>query len=378
MTPPRADILVIGGGPAGATAAMALAERGARVVLAEAAAGPRDRVCGEFLSSEAVPDLRRLGIGDEILARRPAQITAARFTAPAGQELLVNLPGPALGISRRLLDEALLRQAMRRGVTVLRGTRFVAPLFDRSGATRGAMLRCGRDLLHRRAGLLIGADGRASPVARSLGLDLPRRRPGRCAIKAHFLPGRGMADLHRQVEIHLFEGGYVGMQRVECGRVNVSAVIAAGLARRLGGGAMAVLLKAAGHNRVAAARLADATPAGPAVSLHPLDRRRAAVCGDGFLLAGDAARVVPPFAGEGISMAIRSGLLCADAAEGALSGYAPREYERSRRQALEPARRASRVLEPLLYRPGLAGPLLGLLGNAPSLAQALVRATRIG
>ena len=380
--PRNVDVLVVGGGPAGAAAAAELAARGWSVLLAEAAPGPRDRVCGEFVSGEAVSMLAQLGALRDLEQAAVPQISRARFTAPGGHELIFRLPeeSPApLGIRRRRLDEALLQAAARRGVDLLRGARFRGALRDAAGAVRGGILATADGPLEVRSRLLIGADGRASAVARSLGLDLPVRAPDRCAIKVHVRPGPGMAGLERQVEIHLFAGGYVGMQPVDGGLVNVSAVLTTSLARALGGGALRILLEAAARSDAARARLEGIDPAARPLALFPLDRRRTAVQGPGFLLAGDAAAVVPPFAGDGISAALRSGILTAEAADEAW-GDSPKPlcaaaYRRGRRRALAPSRRLSRLLEKLVHRPALAGPLLEVLG--PRTARALTRATRI-
>ena len=109
-----------------------------------------------------------------------------------------------------------------------------------------------------------------------------------------------------------------------------------------------------------------------------MDRRRSALEGPGFLLAGDAAAVVPPFAGDGISAALHSGRLAARAAHEALAGANPRTdlYRRRRRRTLDPARHLGRVLEQVIHRPALAGPLFSILG--PRTGRALARATRIG
>ena len=382
------DVLVVGGGPAGSAAAGELAARGHRVLLAEASRGPRHRVCGEFLSAEALPLLEQLGALPAAWVAAPALLERAVFTTPSGRKLEVKLPelpsgaSGALGLSRRLLDETLLKAAALRGVQVLRNTRFVALRRDACGTAAGATLRTAEGTLAVDAALVIGADGRNSAVARDAGLDRPARGNLHCAIKVHFDAGAGFDGLERRVEIHLFPGGYVGMQPVEGGRINVSAVIEAGLARRLGGGSLAILMRAASGNPAARLRLREARPAGAPVSLYPLERRRWASLSDGLLLVGDAAEVVPPFSGDGIAAALYSGILAArtahtaletsDVTAGGLSGY--REW---RRRQLAPPLAVSGLLEHLLYRPTLAGALLPVLQRTPAVPQFLLRSTRL-
>ncbi len=381
------DVLVVGGGPAGSAAAGELAARGHRVILVEASRGPRDRVCGEFISAEALPLLQQLGALSAAGKAAPALLERAVFTTPSGRELEVKLPDPtgaggALGLSRRALDETLLRRAELRGVQVLHGTRFVALRRDACGTAAGATLQAAEGTLMVDAGLVIGADGRSSAVARDAGLDRPARGNLHCAIKAHFDAGTGFDGLERRVEIHLFPGGYVGMQPVEDDRINVSAVIESRLARRLGGGSLAILMRAASGNPAARLRLREARLAGAPVSLYPLERRRRASLSDGLLLVGDAAQVVPPFSGDGIAAALYSGILAARTAHAALetgdvtaSGLSCYRVRRRRHMASPMA--VSGLLERLLYRPTLAGALLPVLQRTPAVPQFLLRSTRL-
>ena len=110
--------VIIGGGPAGATAAILLARAGRAVTLIERNASPTDKVCGDFLSAEAIEAIAALGV--DIAALAPSQITNVRLVH--GQRTATaRLPFLALGLTRRALDEALLRQAELSGAMVLRG-----------------------------------------------------------------------------------------------------------------------------------------------------------------------------------------------------------------------------------------------------------------
>src|SRR3984957_6526816 len=113
-----AEILVAGGGLAGAAAAVALAQAGREVLLLEREAEAKDKVCGEFLSGEAVAALERLGLdvvglGGEVIAH--VRLWRGRRGVEAA------LPFRGVGLSRRVLDEALLARAAERGVQVQRG-----------------------------------------------------------------------------------------------------------------------------------------------------------------------------------------------------------------------------------------------------------------
>jgi len=114
------DAVVIGGGPAGAALATRLARAGRKVVLVEREAGPTDKVCGEFLSREAGLYLASLGLDLPALGAVP--IDAVRLCA-GGHVAAVPLPFAATSLSRRVLDEALLRRAASAGAMIRRGVK---------------------------------------------------------------------------------------------------------------------------------------------------------------------------------------------------------------------------------------------------------------
>src|ERR1700687_1929498 len=118
----RYDVAVVGGGPAGCSAAIHLALRGARVVLLEARAYPHDKLCGEFLSPECAGLLDQQGLTPALSGLGPALIETVCLSAPDGTTWESRLPGPALGVTRRALDQALAQRAAALGVEVRAGT----------------------------------------------------------------------------------------------------------------------------------------------------------------------------------------------------------------------------------------------------------------
>src|SRR6266496_2503742 len=110
------DVIIAGGGPAGSSAAIHLATRGARVLLAEQKKFPRAKLCGEFISPECANHFEQLGVADQIFAARPTNLTETVFYSRRGKSVSVpsawfGASGVALGLSRAEMDQRLLRRA---------------------------------------------------------------------------------------------------------------------------------------------------------------------------------------------------------------------------------------------------------------------------
>ena len=388
------DVLVIGGGPAGAAIAALAAEQGASVLLAERDRFPRDKVCGEFVSAEGLISLRRLGVLDALLAAGAVPIAKTSVSAPSGRAVeasLPDLPGAgrdALGISRALLDAALLDRARALGADVRERCEAVAPLIE-GGRVAGARLReVGRDGPGEsvRAPIVVAADGRRSMLARALhpALGDPKQSGPRAwfGLKAHF--DAAAAAPRGAVELHLFEGGYAGISPVEGGRVNLCFMVRVADLRACGGSPDRVVSERILSNPAASRSLAGSARRSAWRSIGPLrfgPRRPAAA---GALFVGDAAGTIDPFCGEGISNALGAAEMALPfvldaAAYGGLARSGERDYGRAWRAAFVPVTRRARAIGFLFARPALAGLALALLrGPASPFLPALVAATRRG
>lgn len=328
---PKRDVLVVGGGPAGAAAAIALARRGRDVLLLERAPAWRWRACGVFTSPMTVAALRALGVAGTDLARVARRVPAMRVETPAGTSFRLtygddgSLGAAAAGLDRSTLDPLLLDLARDTGVEVRTGVTVRAVADGRATLGDGSTVA---------ARVVVGADGLRSVVARDAGVV--RRPPlgDRPALTFHVVDPE--PDAVRDARMVVFDGGYVGLAPVPGGRVNVGIVLAtrSWRERLRADGAEAVTravltaIPAADDDPVpwSAARLTDsiegAAPVGTRVT------RRA---GRDWLLVGDAAGFLDPFTGEGLHRALRSAALAAGAIGRALDGDpdALSAYERS-------------------------------------------------
>ena len=302
----EAEVVVIGGGLAGASLATRLAEAGRNVLIVERESGPHDKVCGEFLSREAVLYLSVLGI--DLVALGAVPIRSLSLAAGAAS-VVTGLPFDAMSLSRRILDEAVVARAATAGAQILRGRKV-------AGA-----VACGRGM---RLRLEDGAEIDARTVFLATGKhdlrDHPRD-PGRqndlIGFKMMFrLAARQSAELHGRVELMLFKGGYAGLQPVEGGHANLCLVVRRDRFAEIGRRWPALLAAIGAETHALTGRLEGAEPlwAKPLTIAglpYGLVVRRPDP--DGLWRLGDQAAVIPSFSGDGMSIALHSAYLAASA-----------------------------------------------------------------
>jgi len=365
MAPSRTvQNLVIGGGPAGAMAAIKLAEAGREAMLVEKEPEPRDKVCGEFLSHEAINYLHSVSVFPEHLGA-----TSIRFVRlfSGSRKAEAELPFPALSLSRRVLDEALLARAAAAGCKVLRGA-----AVDRLTAREAGW----------RATLSNGAciDAQSAFLANGKhDLRQWNRPPGvqndLIGLKLHWRLSRAQNDtLRDSTELFLFRGGYGGLLLIENNAANFCLVVQRRTLRRHGDWT-ALLAAIAGENCQLSRRLMEAESLHPRpLAISPIPYGYLAGPSNGLWRIGDQAAVIPSFTGDGISIALHSASL---AAQMSLQGNAPDEYIGVLRgQLRRPMRLAtclSRAMVTALGR-GLAPTVLSLF---PGAMRFIATATRI-
>lgn len=296
--PLQDEVLVLGGGVAGCAASIALARKGCSVTLIERELTPRHKVCGEFLSGEALEDLHALGIDVASLGAAPidhVRLAAAQRAAEAP------LPFPAASLTRKALDTALISRAIAVGVRVERG-RSVEGLNRAEDGRWQATLDDGTT---RESATVFLATGKHDLRGHARPAD-PHRW---VAFKMYFrlAPGQA-AELAGASELMLYPGGYGGIQPVEDGIANLCCVVQQ---RYLGGagnrweGFLAKMQKDCPH---LAMRLAGAEPllAKPIAITHIPYGFIREMTEDGLYCIGDQAAVIPSFTGDGISLALHT------------------------------------------------------------------------
>jgi menaquinone-9 beta-reductase len=311
------DAAIIGGGPAGAAAACLLARAGRSTVLFEREAGPRHKVCGEFISVEAAAYLSALGLDPERLGALPihyVRLIQGERTATA------TLPFPAFSLSRDVMDEALLNAAAGQGAEIRRGVIVRGLTEDADSVT----LQAGEPV---RASTAFLATGKHE-------LRGHRRPPGAIndliGFKRHLTLAPAQAGiLAGHVEVLLFPGGYAGLQPIPGGRANLCLVIAKDVHDRLDRDWDALVDYLARSSAIFAERLAGAVPCWPKpLSIYGIPYgfvHRAEAPSPRIHRLGDQLAVIPSFCGDGIAIALHSAALAMDrhlAGEPPLNGAA--------------------------------------------------------
>ena len=317
----QADVIVVGGGPAGAGAAIGLVRQGFAVTLLDRARFPRDKACGEFLTPQAHRLLCELGAWDALTAAGANPVAATTLHAPDGtQTRHVPFNGKPAGYSVRrvTLDAVLLHTAQAAGVTVREGFAVRSLVRADDGTVCGVtgQNECGApETVSAKA--VIGADGSHSLVARQLKLVRPLPRLQRVAVVSHWhgVPGPNDAVEMRAAGPIVCGMGFPGPDNA----ANVTFVLPTPLASRLAGRPAEFIeetLQAhfpALHERLASARCETAIRTVGCFG-H--------VCkpgiADGALLVGDAATFIDPFTGEGVYFALRGAQFAAEVLTDAL------------------------------------------------------------
>jgi flavin-dependent dehydrogenase len=359
------EALVVGAGPAGALAARELARLGRAVLLVDRAAFPRWKVCGCCLNVRALATLTAVGLGD-LPARHAAVPLRSVLVAAPGCQARLPLPGGA-ALSREAFDAALVRAAIAAGAAFLPQTRAALGPVVSSG--RIVSLTGDGTTATVLAALVLAADGLGGRFLTGAAALTPTAssRVGAGTVADDAPAFFGPECVHMACGT----GGYVGLVRLEDGRLDVAAAFDRDAVRRAGGPGEAALriVREAGLPEVPglAERPWRGTP--------PLTRTASLLARERVLVLGDAAGYVEPLTGEGMAWALVAAAAVAPLADRAARRWDPsigRRWVTLHRRVVVGRQTTCRLAAAVLRHPRLTRAAVRLLGQLPGLAAPVI------
>jgi flavin-dependent dehydrogenase len=365
----QTDILIIGGGLAGLTAALHLQQKGLEVLLIEKNGYPHHKVCGEYLSNEVLPYLKWLDA--DLADLSPVQIKRLQFSSLNGSGMISDLPLGGIGISRYTLDHELYRKFIAKGGTVIRDQVLSIQYNRESFVTQIASLETIQSK-H-----VIGAYGKRS------GIDLKLKRPFMqvrspfLAVKSHYT-GSFEKDL---VALHNFRGGYCGVSRVEDQKINICYLAdykTFSLYKSVHAYQENVLYK----NKELKQVFENSQPLFEkplVISQLSFGTKEAVV--DHILMIGDTAGLIHPLCGNGMAMAIHSAKICAELLLEFSAGKIRTRPELEEKYRIEwnynfkNRLKTGTVLSGLLQKKSLSELVLKTMIHIPGILPAIIRKT---
>jgi menaquinone-9 beta-reductase len=353
--------LIVGAGPAGCAAGLALAMGGVRATILERQRETGDAICGGFLSWRTLKALESIGVGD--LGGHPIDtlhVFAGDATASA------SLPAGAVGVSRLRLDTVMQSALLKAGGAIERGVNV-------RGWTSGTL---STDAGEHRPETLFLASGKHD----LRGLPRPRTDDDPAmGLRVRIAPSPALSrTLNGRIELHLFDGGYVGLLLQEDGSANFCLAVRKSRLTATAGDPARLLAELADTHPAIAGRLdiIGTMPPIDAIAAVPYGWR-ATTTETGVFRLGDQAAVIPSLAGEGIGIGVASGIAAAGVWRQGGAAAAP-DYQRDfARRTLRPVSSA-RLLWNYGEKPSAARLATRTLAAMPFLARLAARMTRIG
>lgn len=369
----RYDVIIVGAGLAGCSAAIQLGTKGHKVLLLEQKTYPVHKLCGEFLSVEVQGYLRELGVLDAVRAKGAHPITKTRITAQDGAVFESDLPGEALGISRYTLDLLLVEAAQEANVDVKLGTR-VRAILHPSANVHTVITSEGSFY----GAYVLGAFGKRSVLDRTLKRDFLQMPTPYVAFKAHY---DGIA-VPQTIELHAFDGGYCGVSHVEDGVTNMCWIGHETNLHGAGGkpeGMIEAVLKQNPHLAERFEQGEQRFSAFKAISQITFVQKEVVV--DDIWMLGDAVCMITPLCGDGMAMALRSAELAVPLVEQAIGGAMTREvaaeaYRKTWSREFKKRLQLGRYMHRIYEKTGWADRGIRLLNRVPAIGRWIIAHTR--
>lgn len=294
------DIIIVGGGLAGLTSAIALSGFGHRVLLFETNAYPHHKVCGEYVSNEVRPYLESLGV--DIMKAGGVPISNFEITTQDGHKVETTLPLGGTGISRYLFDDILYEKAKSQGVAFS-----FTKVSDITYSDEKFSVISDEKIYAAR--IVLGAYGKRSTLDKQLKRPFSFKKQDWLAVKAHYKHPDFNPNL---VALHNFEGGYGGLSKTETGAVNFCYLAHYNNFKKYNDIA-AFNEKVVARNPFLKAFFEVAEPIfEKPLAIAQISFDKKAPVENHILMCGDTAGLIHPLCGNGMAMAIHSAKIASE------------------------------------------------------------------
>jgi len=367
------DVAIIGGGLAGLSAAITLARADSRVILFERHHYPFHRVCGEYISMESWNYLEGLGL--PLSQMNVPRISRLRLSAPNGKMFQATLPQGGFGLSRYSLDHYLSQIAVTAGVELVTDAKITAVERDSHFLIRGNNHSGAFEV---RAAFCCGAFGKKSNLDRGEGRQSPRKEGAKnyVGVKYHVRIDRP----EHEIAMHNFKDGYCGLSKIEHDLFCLCYMTTADQLKAWGSiPEMEKNLLSRNPQLKEVFEEAAMMPGFP-VTISGIQFHNKSKVEKGMLMIGDAAGMITPLCGNGMSIALHTGSIAASCIKAALEGRVTvsemeENYCREWKRLFALRLRTGRAVQRFFGGEGLSNVFVSAFRTLPFLASPLIRMT---
>ena len=363
------EVLILGGGLAGLTAAIHLSKLGLQVTVIEKNGYPKHKVCGEYISNEVLPYFEWLGI--DILKINPTSITKLQFSTQNGTTITTELPLGGFGISRYALDFHLYNKAIANGCVFLQET-VENVIFDNDEFTIttsiGTILK---------SKIVIGAFGKRSAIDVKLNRNFILKKSHWLAVKAHYT-GEFPNDL---VGLHNFNGGYCGVSKVENNAINICYITNYETYKLYKNNEefQKLVLSENRHLKILFEKSTLIFEKPLTIGQISFDKKETVE--NHILMVGDTAGLIHPLCGNGMAMAIHSAKIASELVINYYDSKIPsrvsleKQYVKLWKFHFAKRLRTGRLIANLLQKSHIASILMRILVQFPFLLSIIIKKT---
>jgi flavin-dependent dehydrogenase len=360
------EVIIVGGGLAGLTAAIHLSKAGQKVTVFEKNEFPKHKVCGEYISNEVLPYFDFLGI--DVKALKPVKITKTSISTISGKQISARLPLGGFGVSRYALDYLLYQKAIANGCKIIAET-----VIDIVFESDHFVIFCADS--NYTAGIVIGAFGKRSNIDQKLSRNFILRKSPWLAVKAHY-KGDFPDDL---VALHNFRGGYCGVSKVENDAINICYLANFETFKKYKN-IEEYQEKVLSQNPKLKAIFNQTTAVFKPITISQISFEDKAPVENHILMVGDTAGLVHPLCGNGMAMAIHSAKIVSELVLEYFSGEHSRKdlekkYAIAWNSNFRKRMQTGRLLASLMRKEKLAALAMKMLALFPFLLPAIIKRT---